>query len=412
MTQLNDNQIMEIFQEALNKDEDFMKMLMQTIVQKILEMERDAQIGAESYERNKERAGSRNGYKSRSLKTRLGKMKLEKPQIREYPFKTAVFTNYQRSEKALIIAIREMVINGVSTPKVKKITGKLSEGLTYSKSTVSRMMKELDPMISQWRGRQLLDYYVYMISDATYFYVRENDKVVSMPLLITIGIDKSGHRSILGADMAITECEESWREHHRKIKARGVDKVGLTISDAKKGLMTVLNEEYSGAPHQRCKVHFMRNLLSKVPRKEREALADYAKQIFSSGKLSMALKIAEMISDEYRDKYPAVSRLLDEHVEEALAYYNFPRKHWKKIRTSNLIEGTLNTILKRRSKAVGIFPNRESCIRYACSLLMEISEDWETGRRYMIIEDQDNQENDKLLDEIKETKQEKELVAL
>jgi transposase-like protein len=323
-----------------------------------------------------------------------------------------VFTNYQRSEKALIIAIREMVINGVSTPKVKKITGKLSEGLTYSKSTVSRMMKELDPMISEWRGRQLLDYYVYMISDATYFYVRENNKVVSIPLLLTIGIDKSGHRSILGADMAISESEESWREHHRKIKARGVDKVGLTISDAHQGLMTVLHEEYSGAPHQRCMVHFMRNLVSKVPPKEREILADYAKQIFSSGKLSMALKISEMISDEYRDKYPAVSGLLDEHIEESLAYYNFPRKHWKKIKTSNLIEGTLNTILKRRSKAVGIFPNRESCIRYACSLLMEISEDWETGRRYMIIEEQEDQENDKLLDEIKETKQAKELVAL
>lgn len=412
MTQINDTELYEIIQEGLKKDEDFMKTIMETVLQRVLEQERDIQIGAESYERTVERSGTRNGYKKRRLKTRIGELELRKPQIREYPFKTDLFSNYQRSEKALIIAIQEMVKDGVSTQKIHKITGKLSEGLSYSKSTVSRLMQELDPMIQSWRERQLQAYYEYIESDAVYFYVRENGKVVNLPLLITAGIDKRGKRDILGADMSLNESEESWREHHRKIKARGVDKVGLTISDANKGLMTVFQEEYSGVPHQRCMVHFMRNLLSKVPRKERQVLADYVKQIFNSGNLSMALKIAEIISNEYRDKYPAVSRLLDEHVEEALAYYNFPRNHWRKIRTTNLIEGTLNTILKRRSKAVGIFPNRESCIRYACSLLMEISEDWETGRRYMVMEEQDVQEDNKLLDEIKELKKEKDLVAL
>lgn len=412
MTQLDGTQLREVLQEALKKDQDFFKEVLNVTLQDYLEFERDEQIGVGKNVRAENRQGTRNGYKDRSLNTRLGRLQLKKPQIREFPFTTNLFENYQRSEKALLIAIQQMVIDGVSTNKVKKILAKLSEDLNFSKSAVSRLMQELDPMIKQWRSRQLRERYAYLISDACYFYIRENKKVVSMPLLVSIGIDEEGRRDILGVDMAVSESEEAWREHHRKLKARGLKTVSFTISDKLAGLVRVLDEEYAGSPHQRCMVHFKRNVRSKVPYKEREILENYLKQIYNSPTKKMALQIASMIADEYRNRYPAVSRILNRYVEETLSYFDFPERHWKKIRTSNLIEGTLNSILKRRAKVVGIFPNRESCIRYACCQLMEIAEDWQIGRRYMKMEENETEDTaGELLEEIKKVKMTEELVA-
>lgn len=343
---------------------------------------------------------------------------MQKPQIREFPFHTNMFESYQRSEKALIIAITQMVIEGVSTNKVKKITEKLSFNLSFSKSTVSRLIKELDPMIESWRTEKLEESYAYLISDACYFYVRENSKVVKRPLLISIAIDTKGYRKILGVDMKIDESEQSWREHILSLKERGLKTVGLTTSDDNKGLVKVLTEEFSGTAHQRCMVHFERNLLSKVPAKERKYLSKYVKAIYSCPNKEMALKIVNIVLDKYRDTYPRLSKLLDESVEETLTFYSYPENHHRKIRTTNLIEGTLNSLLKRRSRVVGIFPNRESCIRYACSLLMEIDEEWQTNRRYMRMVKEDNSADfdEDLMIEITQLKQKskikKELVTL
>lgn len=412
MTQVNGTELRELLQEAIAKDGDFVKEVLGEVLQEFLEMERDNQIGVEKHERDDDnRLGTRNGYKDRQLNTRVGTLNLKKPQIREYPFKTMLFDNYQRSEKALLAAIQQMVIDGVSTNKIQKITKKLAGEMSFSKSTVSRLIKELDPMVREWRRRQLKSHYEYMISDACYFYVRENKKVVTRPLLISLGVTPGGHREILGVDMAVTESEDTWREHHRRLKERGISSVGLTISDAHRGLVNVMEEEYSGVPHQRCMVHFQRNILAKVPSKDKKLVSKYVKQIYSSPTKEMALKISSMVADRFRDKYPRVSRLLDEHVEETLAYYDFPEHHKRKTRTTNLIEGTLNSQLKRRSKVVGIFPNRESCIRYACCLLMEIDEDWQTGRRYMRMEENDTEETDEFLEKIKEVKLTEELVT-
>ncbi len=408
MTQVNNTEIKEIYQEAVEKDEDFMRELLTKVLQELLEIERDKQIGVKEYIRDKkQRKGLRNGYKNRELNTRLGKLKLLKPQIREFPFKTDMFENYQRSEKALISAIIQMVIDGVSTNRIKKITDKLSSDLSFSKSTVSRLIKELDPMIESWRSQKLNENYSYIISDACYFYVRENSKVVKRPLLISVGVD-----------MKIDESEESWREHILSLKERGLKTVGLTISDKHKGLVKVLEEEFAGSPHQRCMVHFERNLLSKVPAKEKKLLSRYLKTIYNCPDKEMAFKIANLISDKYRERYPKVSKLLDENVEETLTFYSYLRHHHRKIRTTNLIEGTLNSMLKRRSKVVGIFPNRDSCIRYACSLLMEIDEEWQTNRRYvrMLKEDNAADFDEDLIIEITQLKQKskikKELVTL
>lgn len=384
MTQSNVSKNYEIFQAALEKDSDFLKELLKATVQEILEEERNAQIGVGDHVRDDaKRQGNRNGYKPRRLKTRVGELELLKPQIREFPFKTALFGNYQRSEKALLACIQQMVIDGVSTNKVKNILRKLSPELSCSKSNVSRIVGELDPMIEKWRNEKLSEYYSYMISDATYLYVRNEGAVVSMPLFVSVGVTKEGKRKILGLDLYERETEATWKEHINQLKSRGLDSVDLTISDGQKGLIKVLNEEFSNTPHQRCIVHFERNLLDKLPYKERKRAANYIKYIYSSPTKELALKIVSILYDEYINKYPEFATLLDEHIEETLTYYNYPQKHWKKIRTTNLLEGVVNTAIKRRLKVAKIFPNKASCIRYAACILMELDEDWQTGRNYM-----------------------------
>lgn len=383
MTQINDKGFKEILQEVIEEDGDFMRELLGFMLQQLSEHERDKQIGVDKYERNnEERNGSRNGYKERNLNTRVGKIRLKKPQIREFPFRTLVFDNYQRSEKALIAAIQQMVIDGVSTAKVKKIVGKLDKELSFSKSTVSRITGELDPVIKKWRNQKLNEHYVYIILDAVYLYIRENGEVVKRPLLISIGVDKYGHRKVLGISMGYQEDESTWKSRIKALKERGLTTVDLSISDAEKGLIKALEEEFSGSLHQRCIVHFERNILSRVPARERKKLSKYLKQIYNAPDKEMALTVAELIVDKYRNTYPKVSKLLEEHLEETLTFYSYPSKHHRKIRTTNLIE-YLNRLIKNRSKVVGIFPNAKSCIRYVSCLLMEIDEDWQIGRRYI-----------------------------
>ena len=408
MTQPNSKSIKAILQEELDKDGDFLKEMVKNIMQQIMEEERDQQVGVLSHERdNIKIKANRNGYKSRSFNTRVGNLLLFKPQIREFAFQTQLFENYQRSEKALLSAICQMVINGVSTSRVQKIVSKLSPDLCFSKSTASRMTQELDPQIKKWREGQLKDHYLYLFTDAVYFFLRENHQVVSRPLIITVGIDKSGHRKILGVDIALEESYASYRDHFKALKERGLKRVELTISDEHKGLIKAQQEVFPGTPHQRCICHFMCNNLSNVPYRERTKLAAYLKQIYASPNKPMATAIARLIAEKYQNSYPRVSRLLEESLESTLTYLSFPVSHWRKIRTTNLIEGILNKDLKQRSRVVGIFPDQASCLRYTCLRLMEIDESWQTGRRYMELpeDDQNSDRNDALLKEIKKIKE-------
>jgi putative transposase len=418
MTQLNSKSIKTILQEELNKDGDFLKEMVRMLLQEIMEEERDTQVGVLSHKRdNTKRKANRNGYKSRFFNTRVGNLLLAKPQIREFAFQTQLFENYQRSEKALLANICQMIKDGVSTNRVKKIGGRLSPDLTYSKSTVSRIIQELDPQIKNWQQAQLQDYYLYLFTDALYFFVRVNHQVISCPVLITIGIDKNGHRKILGVDIAFEESYQSYLNHFNKIKDKGLKYVDLTIPDEHKGLIKAQQEVFPNTAHQRCICHFMRNVLSNVPYKEKTKLAEYLKQIFNSPNRQMAITIAKMIAKKYQTSYHKVSHMLQEELEFTLTYLNYSKYHRRKIRTTNLIEGVINKDLKQRSKVVGIFPNQESCMRYVCMRLMEIDEGWQTGRRYMKInkEDQFTQEGDPLLEEIKEMKEgvktQEELVA-
>ena len=418
MTQLNSNSIMSILQEELNKDGDFLKQMVKNIMQQLMEEERDTQVGVLSHKRDdSKRKANRNGYKPRSFNTRVGRLLLAKPQIREFAFQTQLFENYQRSEKALLASICQMVTDGVSTNRVKKIVAKLSPDLTYCKSTVSRITQELDPQIKHWQQAQLKDYYLYLFTDALYFFVRVNHQVISCPVLITIGIDKNGHRKILGVDIAFEESYQSYLNHFNKTKDKGLKKVDLTISDDQKGLIKAQQEVFPNTAHQRCICHFMRNVLSNVPYKEKEKLACYLKQVFNSPNRQMATTIAKMIAKKYQASYHKVSGMLQKELEFTLTYLDYCKHQRRKIRTTNLIEGVINKDLKQRSKVVGIFPNQQSCLRYVCMRLMEIDEQWQTGRRYMKInkEDQFTQEDDPLLEEIKQIKEgvktQEELVA-
>jgi len=423
VTQIDDKGFKEILQEAIEKDGDFMKDLLSVMLQQLLEHERDKQIGVDKYERDdNQREGSRNGYKERTLNTRLGKLDLKKPQIREFPFRTMVFDNYQRSEKALILAIQQMVIDGVSTNKVKKIVKKLDEDMSFSKSTVSRITGELDPIIEKWRNQKLSEHYVYIILDAIYLHIsaiylhiRENGEVIKRPVLISIGVDANGHRKVLGISIGYQEDEATWKAHIKALKDRGLNSVDLTISDAEKGLINALEEEFSGTPHQRCMVHFERNILSKVPAKERKRLSRYLKQIYDAPDKEMALTVAQLIINRYRNTYPKVSEFLEEKLEETLTFFVYPSEHHRKIRTTNLIE-YLNRLIKKRSKVIGIFPNAKSCVRYISCLLMEIDEDWQTGRKYIRMNSfEEDESEEEFIEELRRTKDEyklnKELVA-
>ena len=355
MTQLNTNSIMSVLQEELNKDGDFLKEMVKIIMQQLMEEERYRQVGVLSHQRdNTNRKANRNGYKPRSLNTRVGNLLLAKPQIRKFAFQTQLFENYQRSEKALLASICQMVTQGVSTNRVKKIVGKLSPDLIYSKSSVSRITQELDPQIKKWQPAQLQDYYKYLFTDALYFFVRVNHQVISCSVLITIGVDKNGYRKILGVDIAFEESYQSYLSHFNRLKEKGV---------------------------------------------------------------KMAATVAKMIAQNYQQSYAKVSQMLEEELEFTLTYLSYPKHHRHKIRTTNLIEGVINKDLKQRSRVVGVFTNQESCMRYVCMRLMEIDEEWQTGRRHMKInkEDQFLQVDDPLLEEIKQIKEgvntQEELVA-
>jgi len=416
VAQIDDKGFKEILQEAIERDGDFMKDLLSFMLQQLLEHERDNQIGVDKYERDdKQREGSRNGYKERTLNTILGKLDLKKPQIKEFPFKTMIFDNYQRSERTLLSAIQQMVIDGVSTNKVKKIVKKLDKDMSFSKSTVSRITGELDPIIDKWRNKELREHYAYIILDAIYLHIRENGEVIKRPILILIGVDKNGHRKVLSISIGYQEDEITWKAHIKVLKDRGLISMDLTISDVKKGLINALEEEFSRIPHQRCIVHFERNVPSKVPAKERKKLSKYLKQIYNAPDKEMALTVAQLIINRYRNTYPKVSDSLREKLEETLTFFSYPFKHHRKIRTTNQIE-YLNKLIKKRSKVIGVFPNAKSVIRYISCLLMEIDEDWQTGRKYIRMDSlEENKLEEEFMEKLQRTKDEykldKELVA-
>jgi putative transposase len=375
-----DTRLLDLWQEGGDEGDAGIRRLLETVVQRVLEEELTAFLGAEAYERTDGRAGYRNGYKPRQLKTRVGTLELLVPKDREGRFSTVLFERYQRSEKALLLAVAEMYVQGVSTRKVKHITEVLC-GLEISKTQVSELAKGLDAEIEVWRSRPLEKTYPYLIVDARYEKVREGPHVVSCGVLIVVGISEDGYREILGTYTAHTENETTWAEAFQDLEDRGLRGVRFVVSDDHKGLRTAIDTHFPGASWQRCQVHLLRNVLGHVSRKDRQWAADRMSTITNAATLDEARKQLQAAVTAFEERYPKVAALLDEHGEEILAVYQLPERHRKKMRTTNMLERE-NEELKRRTRVVRIFPNEASCLRLTTALAMETSEEWQ-GRRYL-----------------------------
>lgn len=373
----------KMFQDALVNEKDFLKNIVENFCQNLLEEQMQEHIGAKKYERSQNRSGHRNGYKPRTLKTRVGSLNLFIPQDREGNFSTDLFSRYQRSEKALVIALMEMYIKGISTRKVSAITEKLC-GTSFSSSTVSSLSSKLDAQIKVWRIRPLKKNYPYLLADTTYIKSRIEEAVLSQGAVIIAGIDQDGYREILAVEIIDTETFESYDRIFRFLRQRGLSGVKLVISDDNKGLVKAAEKNFTGVFWQRCAFHFIKNVLDVVPRSKRKYLAEDLRAVFSCSTKDEALKLAARIAGKY-SKYPRIEDMLTIDILDALAFMDFPVEHRKRIRTTNLLE-RLNEEIKRRTKVVRIFPNNRSAERLICAIVIEQNEGWISGRKYLYMD--------------------------
>ncbi len=372
----------KVLQGVLLDEPDFLREIVERVLQELLEAEMTEHIGAAPYERSEARRGHRNGHKPRTLRTRVGTLNLLVPQDREGTFSTRLFARYQRNEKALVLALMEMYVEGVSTRKVKDITEALC-GTSFSKSLVSSLAGSLDAELSAWRSRPLrAKAYPYLFVDARYEKARVDRRVVSQGVLVVSGVKEDGFREILAVEVADTESEATYQELFRSLKGRGLSGVELVVSDGHEGLKAAIGRHFQGASHQRCQVHYARNLLGMVGTAGRKDLAEGLRGVFAAASRESALFLAEELADRWRPSHPKVAEHLEEHVEECLSCLAFPESHRRRIRTTNGLE-RLNQEIKRRTRVVRIFPNGEACLRLVTALAVEQSEEWETGRRYL-----------------------------
>jgi putative transposase len=376
----------EVAQEVLLDNPGFLKEIVERVLQELLEAEMTEHVGAAPYERSAERKGHRNGHKPRILRTRVGTLNLLVPQDREGTFSTRLFSRYQRNEKALVLALMEMYVEGVSTRKVKDVTEELC-GTSFSKSLVSSLAGRLDAELESWRSRPLeAKAYPYLFVDARYEKVRVDGRVVSQGVLVVLGVRDDGFREILCVEVSDTESEATYQELFRSLKGRGLSGAELVVSDDQGGLKAAITRHFQGASYQRCQVHYSRNLLGMVGHGRRKELSEGLRGVFAAPSKEVALRLAWELAERWRGSYPKVAEHLEEHIEECLSYLAFPEPHRRRIRTTNGLE-RLNQEIKRRTRVVRIFPNREACLRLVSALAVEQSEEWLTGRRYLDMEE-------------------------
>ena len=364
----------------VKEDEDLMKMLVKETVQAFLEAEMDSCIGAGPSERTDARRGYRAGYYTRSLTTRLGTIELHVPRDRDGLFSTELFERYQRSEKAFVLALAEMYIQGVSTRKVAHITEQLL-GEDISASTVSACSTRLDEMLSAFASRPLERAYPYIYLDARYEKVREDGVVRSQAVFVALGIDESGHRAVLAVEVAPRESEQTWTTFLEGLTGRGLSGVKCVISDDHAGLRKAIPKIIGGL-WQRCSVHFLRNALSHAPKSIDHKCIDDLKRIYDASSLSVARTMLKEWIAAWHGLYPALVTFVESSIDETLTFFAFPPQHRRHIRSTNVLE-RLNEELKRRTKVVRIFPNQASCLRLSRAVACEIHEHWMDEQPYL-----------------------------
>jgi putative transposase len=360
---------------------DFLPELIRIMINTAMHAERQKHLGAGPYQRSSQRQGHANGYKSKTVATRLGKITLAVPQVREGGFYPQALEKGQRSERALSLTLAEMYVQGVSTRKVAAITEQLC-GCEVSSGQVSRATAQMDPVLEAWRTRPL-SICPYLYLDARYEKMRQDGQVRDAVVLIAIGVGTDGKRRILGVSVSLSEQEVHWRAFLQSLVARGLSGVQLIISDAHSGLKAARKAVFGGVPWQRCQFHLQQNASAFVPRRELKAeVAADIRVIFNAPNRTEADAMLAKTVQKYAQTASRLATWLENNIPEGLTVFAFPVPHRRLLRTTNGLE-RVNKEVRRRTRVVGIFPNEAACLRLVSAILMEISDDWETDRVYL-----------------------------
>ncbi len=355
--------------------------LVEAVLNQVLNAQVSEQLQAAPYERSDQRQGYRNGYKPRQLTTRVGTLTLQVPQVREGQFSTELFARYQRSEQALVLTLMEMVVNGVSTRKVARITEELC-GASFAKSTVSDLCKALDPVVSAWNERDVsAQRFPFVLVDALVVKVREEGRVRAVSALVATGVNEQGYREILGLRVGDSESERTWQDFFTWLKSRGLNGVDLVVSDHHGGLVKAVQVQFQGATWQRCQTHLSANIANATPKALQEEVHARLRPIFDAPDQATARTLLASFVADYQAKAPAAVATLERGFDDATAVLALPAPYRVRLRTTNGVE-RLNEEIRRRERVIRIFPNRDSVVRLVGALLMEQDEVWTTGKRY------------------------------
>jgi len=373
------------FEELLRKsgvhDVDFLREAVAVLCQALMELEVSRKVGADRYQRTDQRSTYRNGYRTREWETRVGPVNLRIPKLREGSYFPSLLEPRRRAEKALVAVVQEAYVHGVSTRKVDELVQALGLG-GISKSEVSRLCAELDEHIEAFRNRPLEGRYPYLWLDAKYVKVREGGRVVSMALVLATAVNDKGEREVLGFDVGYSEDGAFWTSFLRQLIARGLRDVLLVTSDAHEGLKEAIRTVLVGTTWQRCRVHFMRNLLAQAPKSAQPMVAALVRTIFAQPDKASAHAQLAAVAANLAGRFPKAAQLLVEAEEDILAYLAFPVEHRRQLHSTNPLE-RLNREIGRRTDVVGIFPNAAAVIRLAGAVLQEQHDEWTAAsRRY------------------------------
>jgi len=375
----------ELLEQIAEQGLDVLPELIRTVINAAMQIERQSHLRAAPYERIGDRQGYANGYKPKTVTTRVGKITFDVPQVRESGFYPQALEKGLRSERALKLALAEMYVQGVSTRKVAAITEQLC-GTEISSSQVSRATAELDEQLAAWRERSLGPM-SYLYLDARYEKVRQDSQVRNAAVLLAMGVNSEGKREVLGVSVSLGEHEVHWRTFLQSLVARGLAGVQLVISDDHSGLQKARMAVFGGVPWQRCQCHLQRNAQAYVPRQalKREVAADI-RAIFNAASRHDAERLLAQAVQKYAPKASALADWMEKNIPEGLTIFAFPPEHHRRIRTTNCLE-RINREIRRRSRVAVLFPNEASCLRLVSAIVMETSEEWQTGRTYIRLDD-------------------------
>lgn len=363
---------------------DFLRDTLAFILQELMEHEVVSLCGADRHERSDGRVNQRNGYRERPLETRLGRLDLRVPKLRQGSYFPGFLEPRRMSEQALTAVVQEAYVQGISTRKVDDLVQAM--GMTgISKSQVSRLCEAIDERVQAFLQRPLEGRWPYVWLDATYIKSREHGRVTSQAVVVATGVNQEGYREVLGLSVGPAETEGFWTAFLRSLVARGLEGVQLVVSDAHEGLKRAIATVLSGAGWQRCRVHFMRNVLAHVPKAHQPAISAAVRTTFAQPDQQTATRQWRQVADNLRERFPRAADCMDNAEEDVLAFMAFPKDHWPKLASTNCLE-RLNKEIKRRSNVVGIFPNNAAVTRLVGAVLMEQNDEWQVCRRYLSLE--------------------------